>query len=123
MPSIDGILPELAKTRVFTTLDAKKGFWQLEVDKTSSNSTTFLGPSGSYSWLRVPFGISPAPKLFQQHLRSIVHDLKGVEVVADDILIYGSGNNVEQALKNNNVLLERLHDVNLKLNREKMVLC
>jgi RNase H-like domain found in reverse transcriptase/Reverse transcriptase (RNA-dependent DNA polymerase) len=127
MPTIDEILPELAKARVFTTLDAKKGFWQLELDKPSSNLTTFWGPSGRYRWLRVPFGISPAPELFQQRLHSIVHDLKGVEVIADDILIYGSGNDDGQALKDHNMnleqLLKRLRDVNLKLNREKMVLC
>jgi hypothetical protein len=50
-----------------------------------------------------------------------------VEVMADNILIYGFGNDDEQALKDHNMnleqLLKRLRDVNLKLNREKMVLC
>jgi hypothetical protein len=127
MPTIDEILPELANARIFTTLDAKKGFWQLALDSASSDLTTFWGPSGRYRWLRVPFGISPAPELFQQRLHSIIHGLKGVEVVADDILVYGSGNSDEQALCDHNSnlekLLQRLREVNLKLNKDKMELC
>jgi hypothetical protein len=29
MPTLDEILPELTDAKVFTTLDARKGFWQL----------------------------------------------------------------------------------------------
>jgi hypothetical protein len=127
MPTIEEILPELANAKVFTTLDAKKGFWQLALDSKSSDLTTFWGPSGRYRWLRLPFGVSPAPELFQQRLHSIVHGLKGVEVVADDILLFGSGDTEEEALRNHNKnleqLLKRLREANLKLNREKMELC
>jgi hypothetical protein len=49
IPTIDEILPELSKARVFTTLDAKKGFWQLELDEPSSYLTTFWGPSGQFA--------------------------------------------------------------------------
>jgi RNase H-like domain found in reverse transcriptase/Reverse transcriptase (RNA-dependent DNA polymerase)/Integrase zinc binding domain/Integrase core domain len=127
MPTIEEILPELAKAKIFTTLDAKKGFWQLQLDSESSDLTTFWGPSGRYRWLRLPFGVSPAPELFQQRLHSIVHGLKGVEVVADDILLFGSGDTSEEALQDHNKnlksLLQRLREVNLKLNEEKMNLC
>jgi len=127
MPTIEEILPELANAKIFTTLDAKKGFWQLALDSKSSDLTTFWGPSGRYRWLRLPFGVSPAPELFQQRLHEIVHGLRGIEVVADDILVFGSGDNDEEAIKNHNEnleeLLQRLRGRNLKLNKEKMVLC
>jgi hypothetical protein len=86
----------------------KKGFWQLELDKSSKNLTTSWFPSEKYRWLRVSFGISPAPALFQQRLHYIVHDLKGMEVMADDILINGSGNNDEMALKDHIANLAQL---------------
>jgi hypothetical protein len=99
----------------------------LALDSASTDLTTFWGPSGQYRWLRVPFRISPAPELFQQRLHSIIHGLKGVEVVADVILVYGSGNSDEQALCDHNSylekLLQRLREVNLKLNKDKMELC
>ena len=37
----------------------------------------------------MPFGISTAPEEFQRRLSSALKKLKGVSVVADDLLIYG----------------------------------
>jgi hypothetical protein len=48
MPTLDEILPELTDAKVFTTLDARRGFWQLCLDEESSYLTTFWTPSGRY---------------------------------------------------------------------------
>ena len=40
-PTIDEILPELARAKVFSTTDVKNGFWHVELDKESSQLTTF----------------------------------------------------------------------------------
>lgn len=42
----------------FTVLDLSKGFWQMELDKNSSDLTTFMTPFGRYRFNRVPFGIT-----------------------------------------------------------------
>lgn len=44
MPTIDDILPELNKARVFSVVDAKDGFWHIELDEESSYLTTFVTP-------------------------------------------------------------------------------
>ena len=62
IPTIEGILPELAKAKVFSVLDAKDGFWQIKLAKESSELTTFGTPFGSNNWLRLPFGINTAPE-------------------------------------------------------------
>jgi hypothetical protein len=99
----------------------------LALHSASSDLTTFWGSSGRYRWVRVPFGISPAPELFQQRLHTIIHGIKSVEVVTDDILVYGSDNSDEQALCEHNSNLEklfqRLREVNLKFNKDKIELC
>jgi RNase H-like domain found in reverse transcriptase/Reverse transcriptase (RNA-dependent DNA polymerase)/Integrase zinc binding domain/Integrase core domain len=127
IPTIDELLPELSRARVFTTLDAKHGFWQLELDYESSLLTTFWGPDGRYRWKRCPFGISPAPELFQQRLHEVLYGLTGVVTVADDILVYGVGNTDEEALVSHNINLEcvlfRLAAANLRLNGTKVKLC
>ncbi|XP_062712611.1 uncharacterized protein K02A2.6-like [Aedes albopictus] len=64
MPTVDELLPELSNAKVFTTVDAKCGFWQISLDEESSRLTTFWTPFGRYRWLRMPFGISPAPEIF-----------------------------------------------------------
>jgi len=47
-PTIDDILPQLSKAKVFSVLDAKDGFWQGKLDEPSSYSTTFWTPFGRY---------------------------------------------------------------------------
>ncbi|XP_055623663.1 uncharacterized protein LOC129767070 [Toxorhynchites rutilus septentrionalis] len=106
--TLDEILPELGKAKVFTTVDAKKGFWHVVLDEPSSKLTTFWTPFGRYRWTRLPFGVAPAPEIFQLKLQEVIQDLKGVECIADDILVYGMGDTMEEALQNHNDCLEKL---------------
>ena len=62
--TIDEITPKLSKAKIFSVLDANKGFWQIELDDESSYLTTFNTPFGRYRWLRMPFGISSANEEF-----------------------------------------------------------
>ena len=125
--TIDEILPELGKAKVFSTVDAKKGFWHVVLDHPSSLLTTFWTPFGRYRWTRLPFGIAPAPEIFQMKLQEVIQDLEGVECIADDILIFGTGDNLQEALESHNGCLERLlirlEENNVKLNRNKLKLC
>lgn len=60
-------------------------------------------------------------------LAEITQDLEGVEILADDILVYGKGETYIDALNNHNNNLEqvfkRLRIHNCKLNRDKLKLC
>ncbi|XP_058828067.1 uncharacterized protein K02A2.6-like [Topomyia yanbarensis] len=124
--TIDEILPELGKAKVFSTADARKGFWHVVLDERSSRLTTFWTPFGRYRWTRLPFGIAPAPDIFQMKLLEVIEGLHGVECIADDLLIYGIGDTLEEALENHNVCLEkllvRLEKCNVKLNLSKLKL-
>ena len=57
----------------------------------------------------------------------LLQGLQGDEVIADDILVYGSGNTQEEYTQDhdNNLtkLLEQARAVNLKLNCKKLKLC
>lgn len=106
--TLDEILPELGQAKVFSTVDAKKGFWHVVLDENSSKLTSFWTPFGRYRWLRLPFGITSAPEIFQTKLQEIIHGLKGVECLADDLLIYGRGETFEEALVDHNRNLEKL---------------
>ncbi|XP_052566384.1 uncharacterized protein K02A2.6-like [Culex pipiens pallens] len=125
--TIDELLPELGNAKIFTTVDTKKGFWHVELDTPSSKLTTFWTPFGRYRWVRMPFGISPAPELFQLKLQGAIQGLEGVTGLADDLLVYGTGTGLEEALDNHNRALEqllvRLKENNVKLNRSKLKLC
>ncbi|XP_054278887.1 uncharacterized protein K02A2.6-like [Macrosteles quadrilineatus] len=126
IPTIDDILPDLSKAKVFSVMDAKNGFWQVKLDEESSKLTTFWTPHGRYRWTRLPFGLAPAPEEFQRRLHEVLYDLEGVAVIADDILIYGCGDTGEEASRDHDrklrMLLLRAREKNLKLNRKKMKL-
>ena len=54
VPTIDDILPEINRAKIFSTFDVKNGFWHLEVDEESSKLTCFNTPFSRYQWLRMP---------------------------------------------------------------------
>jgi hypothetical protein len=111
MQTIDDILPQLAKAKVFSTCDAKNGFWLMKLDSESSKLTCFETPFGRFRWLRMPFGVKPAPELFAAKMHDALRGLNGVACIADDILTYGCGETVEEAKKDHDrnfiAMLER----------------
>ena len=84
-------------------------------------------PFGRYRWLQLPFAVSSAPELFARKIQEIVQDLKGVEVLADDIRVYGSGSRIEDAMEDHSEnlkkLLIQLEQKNCKINKDKLKLC
>lgn len=124
MPTLEEVLPRLSKAKVFTTLDAKDGFYQIGPDEASSKKTTFWTPFGRYRYLRMPFSISLAPKEFEHRRHEQLSSLDGVEILRDDILVAGYEDTQEEAEANHDQslrkLLDRARKVNLKLNSKKM---
>ena len=126
LPTIEDIATRLAGARVFTVLDVKQGFWHIPLEDESSYLTTFNSPFGRYRWLRMPFGISSAPEVFQRSMHQLIEDLDGIEVIADDFMIYGRGKTDEEAVADHDdklhAFLKRCEDRNVVLCEEKFKL-
>lgn len=126
LPTIDEIATRLHGAKVFTVLDVRQGFWHVPLDEKSSLLTTFNTPFGRYRWKRMPFGISSAPEVFQRRMHEVIEGLEGVEVVADDFVVVGFGETLEQANHDHDdhleVFLQRCDEKNLKLNDKKIKL-
>ena len=71
----------------------------------------------------MPFGIAPAPEIFQRWLDSVVQGIHGVYTVADDILVIGKGTTDTDARKDHDAtlitLLNRCKEKGLLLNAAK----
>ena len=52
-PTREQILPQLARAKVFSTVDVKNGFWHVELDEKILLSTTFNSSFGRYRWRRL----------------------------------------------------------------------
>lgn len=126
LPTIEDVLPEMSKAKVFTVCDVKEGFWHVKLEEESSYLTTFATPFGRFRWLRMPMGISPAPEVFQRKLMQTLEGLPGVYIIADDVLITGEGATQEEAEKDHDEkvrgFLQRCRERDIKLNSEKFKL-
>lgn len=117
LPTVEEVVSRLPNARIFSILDASSGFWQIELDDSSSTLCTFNTPFGRYRFKRLPFGISSAPEVFQKVMTELLEGLEGVECIADDILVWGE--NISQHNNRLTAVLDRCREKNLKLNRAK----
>ena len=126
LPVIDDVLPSLAQAKVFTKIDARNGYWHVQLDDELSKLTTFDTPYGRYRWKRLPFGVSVASEIFQKRLNQALDRLDGLLTVHDDMIIYGVGETEEEATADHNTklrqFLQRCRERGVKLNKKKLKL-
>ena len=87
------------------------------LDEPSSKLTTISTHKGLYCFTRMPFGVSPAPAVFQRAMDTILQGLPNVICYLDDILITGQSD--EHHLRNLEQVLERLKAHEVRLKRDK----
>ena len=117
MPTVDELINDLNGAKIFSKVDLRSGYHQLELDKNSRSITTFSTHVGLSRYKRLNFGVCSASEVFQKEIRTIVSDLEGVTNIADDILIYGSTQEKHDAALE--ALFRRLEDNGLTLNKQK----
>ncbi|VEN61760.1 unnamed protein product, partial [Callosobruchus maculatus] len=91
LPRIDDTLDTLAGSKVFSTLDLKSGYWQVEMDPGDKENTAFTVGSGLWQFTVMPFGLCNAPATFERLMETV---LKGLSwetclVYLDDIIVVG----------------------------------
>ena len=119
--TIEEVTAKTADAKYFSVLDANSGYWQIELDQASSKLCTFNTPWGRYRYTRLPFGIKTAGDIFIEEMNKILEGIPGVNVITDDILIYGR--TVKEHNENLKAVLERAREVGLKLNPDKSKIC
>ena len=126
LSTIEDVATRLHGAKVFSLLDVRSGFWHVMLDEPSSYLTTFNTPFGRYRWKRLPFGICSAPEIFQRKIHQLIEGLSGVEVVADDLVIVGFGDNEVDAHRSHDAnllaVIQRCEQSGMKLNANKMQL-
>ena len=85
---------------------------------------TFTTPFGRFRWKVLPFGIAPAPEIFQKALFNNVSDLEGVINEGDGLLVIGKGKTMEEATVDHDIKLrkqqQRWRDRRMRLNAGKL---
>ena len=76
LPRIQEALESLVGTGYFSCLDLKSGIWQIKMDESSRQYTTFtLGNLGFFGCSRMPFRLCSAPAMFQWLMQNCLREL------------------------------------------------
>ena len=118
LPRIDDILDSLGKSRYFTTLDLRSGYWQVQLDENSREKTAFTCHRGLFEFTRMPFGLAGAPSIFMQLMHIVLEGLEDIAIpYLDDIIILGK--TITDHQKNIETVFARLRKHNLKIKLKK----
>ena len=120
IPTMQEIAGEFAGKTVFSTLDLRDGYWQVQLDEESSLLCTFNTPFGRYRFTRMPFGITSASEVFQKKNEEAFSGIPGIHIVADDIIIAAVNTDEHDHILRQ--VLERAKERNIKFNYEKLQL-
>ncbi|KAF8758990.1 Chromo (CHRromatin Organization MOdifier) domain [Rhizoctonia solani] len=90
LPRPDDLMAQLRGAKVFTKLDLRWGYNNVQVKEGDEWKTAFRTKYGLYESLVMTFGLTNAPAAFQHFMNELFKDLLDVCVIIylDDILIY-----------------------------------
>ena len=117
IPTIDEVLQSMNGSTVFSKIDLKWSFHQLELEEDSRKITTFVTHKGIYRYKRLMFDISCAPEIYQHVIQQALTGCEGAANIADDIIVHGR--DMEDHDRKLTKVLEYLQKRGLTLNREK----
>ena len=90
IPTLEELNHKFTRVRYFSKLDAKAGYWGVQLHKDSQLLTTFQSPYGRHAFKRLPFGLSASENIFQSRMDMILEQSNGAEGIANDGVVYGA---------------------------------
>ena len=120
LPRIEDSLDSLNGSCIFTSIDLKASYWQVEMDPQSIPLTAFtVGPLGFYECVKMPFGLTNAPATFQRLMETCLGDLhlNWCIIYLNDVVIFSKS--PEEHIQRLDAVLTKIKDAGLKLKPSK----
>ena len=117
IPTVDENLQNMNGSKIFSKLDLKWGYHQMELKPESRDITTFAVHTGVYRYKRLIFGVSSAREQYQYEVANVLTGIEGADNISDDIIVHGP----DQETHNQRLhaVVQRLRERGLTLNRDK----
>lgn len=119
MPRVDEVLDGLAGSTLFSTLDFRKGYYQVGLREEDSCKTAFRFEGQLYEFTVLPFGLSEAPATFNRLIKKLFLNVPNVSTYLDDVIVHSRS--VEEHKRDLDNVFQILASAGVTLNKEKCV--
>jgi hypothetical protein len=118
---IDSLIDAAATSELMSLLDCYSGYYQIWMKKKDEPKTSFITPSGTYCYLRMPEGLKNAGGSFSRMTAKVLHSQIGRNMLTyvDDIIVKSTKQ--ENHVADLQETFANFRRVGLKLNPEKCV--
>ena len=115
--TVDEITQGMNGSKIFSKLNLKWRYRQLELTPESREITTFVTHCGLYRYKRLPFGVNSASEQYQHEIQAALAGIDGQENISHDIIVHGKDQ--EEHDSRLEKVVKRLGECGLTLNAAK----
>ena len=116
-PHLQDFTAALQGATIFTHIDLVRAYHQIPVAPEDTPKMAIAMPFGLLEFLRMPFGLRNAARMFLLFIDEVLHGLHFCYTYIDDLLIASSS--PEEQLQHLQLVLERLEDHGIVINTSK----
>jgi hypothetical protein len=121
LPKIDSLVDAAASSELMSQLDCYSGYHQIWMKKEDEPKTSFITPSGTYCYLRMPEGLKNAGGSFSRMTAKVLHSQIGRNVLTYVYDIIVKSTKQENHIADLQETFANFRQAGLKLNPEKCV--
>jgi hypothetical protein len=95
LPRIDDLVSKVSQFKIFSSLDLKSAYHQMEILPADKPYTAFEAGGKLYQFKRLPFGLTNAVSCFRRAMNDLIESsyLEGVFAYLDDVIVCGNDEN------------------------------
>ena len=119
IPTVDSIIDDMSGSTIFSKIDLKEAYTQVELDEESRSITNFHTENGIYRYKRLCYGLNNSFEKFQKGIAMHLDNMPNVKFISDDIIVYNK--NIKEHLTTLEQLFNKIKDINVKINKSKCI--